>query len=65
LAEVLGETFIETATTGEDEAESMLEQEVPEERGGPFVQSTAGREFAEGTDGSNPKGSKREPFPTV
>jgi hypothetical protein len=65
LAEILGEQFVETATTGESEAEEVLDQVVPEERGGPFVQSTAGAEFAEGTDGSNPKGAKREPFPTT
>jgi len=65
LAEILAEQFVERATTGEEEAEEMLDQEVPEERGGPFVPSTAGAEFAEGTDPSNPKGSKREPFPTT
>jgi hypothetical protein len=65
LAEILGEQFVERATTGEEEAEEMLDQEVPEERGGPFVPSTAGAEFAEGTDKSNPKGAKREPFPTT
>lgn len=65
LAEALGEQFIEGATTGEGAAEEDLDQEVPEERGGPFVRSNAGTEFAEGTDGSNPKGAKREPFPTT
>jgi hypothetical protein len=65
LAEALGEQFVEAATTGEDAAEEMLDQEVTEERGGPFVRSNAGIEFADGTDGSNPKGSKREPFPTT
>jgi hypothetical protein len=65
LAEILGEQFVERATTGEEEAEEMLDREVPEERGGPFVPSTAGAEFAEGTDKSNPKGAKREPFPTT
>jgi hypothetical protein len=65
LAEALGEQFVEGATTGEGAAEDLLDQEVPEERGGPFVQSSAGTEFAEGTDRSNPKGAKREPFPTT
>jgi hypothetical protein len=65
LAEALGEQFIEGATTGEGAAEGQLDQEVPEERGGPFLQSNAGTEFAEGTDRSNPKGAKREPFPTT
>jgi hypothetical protein len=63
LAEQLAEEFVEAATTGEAEGEDVLNQLVPEERGGPFVVTTAGTEFAEGTDASNPKGSKREPFP--
>jgi hypothetical protein len=65
LAEALGEQFVEGATTGESASEEQLDQEVPEERGGPFVRSNAGTEFAEGTDRSNPKGAKREPFPTT
>jgi hypothetical protein len=65
LAEALGEQFVEGATTGEGAAEEDLDQEVPEERGGPFVRSNAGTEFAEGVDRSNPKGAKREPFPTT
>jgi hypothetical protein len=63
LAEQLGEEFVASATTGEAEGEDVLNQDVPEERGGPFVVSTGGVEFAEGTDASNPKGAKREPFP--
>ena len=47
------------------EAAQALEQVVPEERGGPFVETTGGTEFAEGTDASNPKGAKPEPFPTA
>jgi len=65
LAEALGEQFIEGATSGEGAGEEQLDQEVPEERGGPFVRSNAGTEFAEGVDRSNPKGAKREPFPTT
>lgn len=63
LAEELGEEWVQTATSGEDEAEERFSQEVPEDRGGPFVVTTGGQEFAEGVDESNPKGSKREPFP--
>jgi hypothetical protein len=65
LAETFGEQFVEGATTGEGPAEEELNQDVPEERGGPFVRSNAGTEFAEGVDRSNPKGAKREPFPTT
>lgn len=63
LAEAMGETWIETATSGEDENEDVFNQTVPEDEGGPFVTTTAGQEFADGTDASNPKGSKREAFP--
>jgi hypothetical protein len=63
LAEALGETWVATATSGEDENEEVFNQKVPEDEGGPFVATTGGQEFAEGTDASNPKWSKREPFP--
>jgi hypothetical protein len=63
LAEAMGETWVETATSGEDENENVFNQIVPEDEGGPFVTTTAGQEFAEGTDASNPKRSKREAFP--
>jgi hypothetical protein len=63
LAEGLGEEFVETATSGEDEAQDVINEQLTEERGGPFVVSPSGTEFAGGTDASNPKGSTREPFP--
>jgi hypothetical protein len=63
LAEELGEEFVLTATTGEDEGEEVANQSVPEELGGPFVVTDAQTEFAGGTDASNPRGAKREPFP--
>jgi hypothetical protein len=63
LAEVLGEEFVGGATSGEGAGEDVANQEVPEEVGGPFVVTSANTEFAEGTDESNPKGSRREPFP--
>jgi hypothetical protein len=65
LVEELGEEFVEQATSAEHEGEDVLDQEVPEDRGGPFVETTAEDEFAYGTDLSNPKGAKREPFPTT
>ncbi len=63
LAEQLGEEVVTSATSGEHEGEDFLNQDVPEERGGPFIVSPAEKEFAGGTDPSNPKGSTREPFP--
>jgi hypothetical protein len=60
---VLAEEVVGKATSGEDTGEDVANQDVDEEVGGPFVLTTAGTEFAEGTDASNPKGSRREPFP--
>ncbi|MEO8876619.1 MAG: hypothetical protein ABI461_13595 [Polyangiaceae bacterium] len=65
LAEELGESFVKTATSGEDSIDDDLEEVVAEESGGPFVETTGGTEFAPGEDGSNPKGADREPFPTT
>jgi hypothetical protein len=65
LAENLGEDFVEMATSGEDDTQDRAGAEVPEEVGGPFVETTGGTEFASGTDASNPADAKREPFPTT
>jgi hypothetical protein len=65
LAEELGEEAVETMTSGEDEGEDVADQDTPEESGGPFVVTTAGTEFADGVDASNPPNAKREPFPTT
>lgn len=63
LVEQLGEEFVEETTSAEHKGEERLDQEVPEELGGPFVETRADTEFAHGTDPSNPKTSTREPFP--
>jgi hypothetical protein len=63
LAEELGETFIEAATSGGDAEGDRHERVVSEEEGGPFVPSTAGQEFAGGTDESNIAEATREPLP--
>jgi hypothetical protein len=66
LAEELGEEAVEKATSGgADVGEETLDQVVPEELGGPFVETTGDREFADGADPSNPEGATREPFPTT
>ena len=65
LAEELGEEFVKTAVSGEDTNEESQDEVVTEESGGPFVETPAGTEFADGTDESNPLGSKPEPFPTT
>ncbi|MET0592129.1 MAG: hypothetical protein ABW133_05480, partial [Polyangiaceae bacterium] len=63
LAEELGEEAVTTMTSGEDQSEHLLGQEVEEERGGPFVKTRGSDEFARGTDRSNPRDATREPFP--
>ena len=63
LAEELGESFIQAATSGEDAEADRHDRVVPEEEGGPFVPSTAGQEFAGGTDESNIAEATREPLP--
>ncbi len=63
LAEELAEEFVESATSGEEGGEESLNADVPEDSGGPFVQTTGGTEFADGTDASNPEEATREPFP--
>ena len=63
LSERLGEEFIEAATSGEEPDDERLDAVVPEEIGGPFVETTADEEIAFGTDPSNPQDAMREPLP--
>jgi len=63
LAEELGQEVVGKATTGEDEGEDVANQSVEEDVGGPFVVTTGGEEFADGTDESNPIDAEPEPFP--
>lgn len=63
LAWELGEEVVASATSGENDEEDRMNSDVPEERGGPFVVTSGGEEFADGTDESNPADATREPFP--
>lgn len=65
LAEELGESAVTSMTSGEDQLSDERDAVTAEERGGPFVKTTAGTEFAEGTDESNIEEATREPFPTT
>ena len=65
LAEELGESAVAAMTSGEEQLTDERDAEVAEERGGPFVRTTGGTEFAEGTDESNIPEATREPFPTT
>jgi hypothetical protein len=64
LAQELAEDFLRSATSGEYVSEDALDQEVPEESGGPFVVHSARYEFAMDVDASNPADAAREPLPT-
>jgi hypothetical protein len=63
LAEMRGEDFVRAATTGEDVEDESLDEVVPEEYGGPFVETAASEEFAMGPDESNPEDAMAEPLP--
>jgi hypothetical protein len=62
LAEDLAEDYLQAATQGM-EVEEIHDQIVPEEIGGPFVETTAADEFAHDTDEANPVDASREPLP--
>ena len=62
LAENLAEDYLQAATQGM-EVEEDHDQIVPEELGGPFVETTAAEEFALDTDEANPEDASREPLP--
>jgi hypothetical protein len=63
LANELGAEAVATMTSAEDQSDQLQDAEVEEEKGGPFVTTTGGQEFAEGTDASNPSSATREPTP--
>ena len=63
LAEMRGEGFLRSATSGEDLEEEASDEVVPEELGGPFLETNASDEFALGTDESNPEDAEPEPLP--
>jgi hypothetical protein len=63
LSEELGEAYLESATSGDQSEADRHERVTPDEVGGPFVPSSARREFADGTDESNIAEATREPLP--
>jgi hypothetical protein len=65
LAEELGEEYVQSATSGEEAAEDIRDEDLPEEHGGPFVETSGRTEFAQGTDESNPSDAEPAAFPTV
>jgi hypothetical protein len=65
LAEELGEAFVQSATSGEEAGLEMANAETEEERGGPFVETTAEVEFADDVDASNPEDAEPAALPTT
>src|SRR5262249_8274296 len=63
LAESLAEEFVNGATRGSEPDDDALHGVVPEERGGPFVETSAAEEFANDTDEMNPPDAEPEPLP--
>lgn len=63
LAEELGEAFVEAATSGEEAEPNRHDRITEAEVGGPFIETSAGEEFASGTDESNIEEATREPLP--
>jgi hypothetical protein len=63
LAENLAEEYLESATRGEDAVEDALDAIVPEELGGPFIETSAAVEYALDADGANPVDAEQEPLP--
>lgn len=65
LADELGESFIASATSGEPVEPERHDRITDQDRGGPFVASTARKEFARDVDEANPEDAEAEPFPTA
>jgi hypothetical protein len=65
LAEELAEVAVFAMTSGDSRIAEDLNRDVEEDWGGPFVVTSASREFAGGTDDSNIAEATREPFPTT
>jgi hypothetical protein len=60
LAEMLGEEYVRAVTSGEEQGVELRDEPVPEDEGGPFLETSASKEFAHDPDDSEP-----EPLPTT
>jgi hypothetical protein len=66
LAEYLGETFVASATGGDDGGEVLQEDLIAEELGGPFIETDARAEFGESlARGAPEEPGEPEAFPTA
>lgn len=64
LAENLAEQFITSATSAEESSLEEFDREVPEESGGPFIETSGSKEYARDSEAPNIPGADREPFPS-
>lgn len=64
VAELLGEAYVQSMTSGAQAAEEFRDEVRPEEAGGPFVETSAETEFSSGSD-TSPPDSDRAPLPIV
>lgn len=55
LAELLGEEYVRSVTSGEEQGVELRDEAVPEEDGGPFVETSANKEFGYTADDSEPE----------
>ena len=65
LAQTMGEELVQSATTGQDPDQDVLNATVPEEMGGPFVETSDYQELAFDADANNPPGTVPEALPTA
>lgn len=64
LAENLAEQFLTSATSAEETTPDEMDREVPEDSGGPFVETSGAKEFARDSEVPNIPEAGREPFPS-
>ena len=65
LSVELAKNFLIAVQEGREPMQELSDERPTEEEGGPFVMTSAGTEFAEGVDDSNPADAEAEAFPTA
>lgn len=65
LAEYLGESYLSSATGGEDSDQALHDDLNIDELGGPFIETDAGVEVAPPEDGEAVEAVETEAFPTA
>ncbi len=65
FAQQLGAEFVRDVTSGNQGVADWRDEETEEERGGPFVITSAAVEMADGVDGSNPIDAEVAAIPTA